>query len=211
MIRSPEQVLEEIKFWHKKFGVINFAFYDDALLVDSENHALKLFEAIIKEDFRVKFHTPNALHIREIDPKTAQLMYRAGFETIRLGIETAAFEERNNLDRKVTEKEFHRAVSGLLKAGFKKEQIGAYLLVGLPGQDMDSVATSIQVVKKSGITPVPAHYSPIPHTRLWKKAVECSRYDLESDPVFSNNAVFPCSSDEFSWKTLSRVKHLAAD
>jgi len=211
MIRSPEQVLEEIKFWHKKFGVINFAFYDDALLVDSENHALKLFEAIIKEDFRVKFHTPNALHIREIDPKTAQLMYRAGFETIRLGLETAAFEERNNLDRKVTEKEFHRAVSGLLKAGFKKEQIGAYLLVGLPGQDMDSVATSIQVVKKSGITPVPAHYSPIPHTRLWKKAVECSRYDLESDPVFSNNAVFPCSSDEFSWKTLSRVKHLAAD
>lgn len=211
MIRPPEQVFEEIRFWHQKYGVANFAFYDDALLVDSENHALILFEAIIKEGIQVRFHTPNALHIREIDPKTAQLMYRAGFETIRLGLETAAFEKRNQLDRKVTENEFHRAVACLLKAGFKKDQIGAYLLVGLPDQDMDSVITSIQVVKNTGINPVPAHYSPIPHTRLWEKAVECSRYDLESDPVYSNNAIFPCSRDGFSWQTLSRVKHLAAD
>jgi radical SAM superfamily enzyme YgiQ (UPF0313 family) len=211
MIRPQTHVLEEIEFWHEKFGVNNFAFYDDALLVDSENHALKLFEAIIRKDLRVKFHTPNALHIREIDPKTAQLMYRVGFETIRLGLETAAFEKRNQLDRKVTEGEFYRAVSCLLKAGFKKEQIGAYLLVGLPEQDMDSVATSVEVVKNTGITPVPAHYSPIPHTRLWKKAVQSSRYDLESDPVFTNNAIFPCSRDQFSWRTLSRLKHLATD
>jgi hypothetical protein len=133
MIRPPEQVLEEIRFWHEKFGVINFAFYDDALLVNSENHALKLFEAIIRKDLKIRFHTPNALHIREIDQKTAQLMYRAGFETIRLGLETAAFEKRNQLDRKVTESEFYRAVTCLLKAGFKKEQIGAYLSGGTSG------------------------------------------------------------------------------
>jgi radical SAM superfamily enzyme YgiQ (UPF0313 family) len=211
MIRPPEQLLEEIRFWHEKFGVINFAFYDDALLVESKDHALILFETIIREGIHVRFHTPNALHIREIDQKTAQLMYRAGFGTIRLGLETAAFEKRTQLDRKVTESEFNQAVSYLLNAGFKKQQIGAYLLVGLPDQDMDSVAASIEVVKKSGITPVPAHYSPIPHTRLWKKAVQCSRYDLESDPVFTNNAIFPCSSDEFSWKTLSHLKYLAAD
>ncbi len=211
MIRPPEQVLEEIKFWHHKFDVMNFAFYDDALLVNSEHHALILFEAIIKEGLKVKFHTPNALHVREIDSKTARLMFLAGFETIRLGLETAAFEERNRLDRKVTEKEFHRAVACLLNAGFKKDQIGAYLLVGLPDQDMNSVITSIEVVKNAGITPVPAHYSPIPHTLLWEKAVQCSRFDLESDPVFTNNAVFPCSRDEFSWQTLSRLKHLAME
>jgi radical SAM superfamily enzyme YgiQ (UPF0313 family) len=211
MIRQPEQVVDEISFWHEKYGVNNFAFYDDALLVDSENHALKLFEAIIKKDLRVRFHTPNALHIREIDQKTAKLMYRAGFETIRLGLETTAFEKRNQLDHKVTENQFYQAVSCLLMAGFKKDQIGAYLLVGLPEQDLDSIAASIQLVKTSGIIPVPAHYSPIPHTRLWKKAVQLSRYDLESDPVFTNNAIFPCQRDEFSWETLSRLKHLAVD
>jgi radical SAM superfamily enzyme YgiQ (UPF0313 family) len=211
MIRQPGQVVDEISFWHEKYGVNNFAFYDDALLVDSENHALKLFEAIIRKDLRVRFHTPNALHIREIDQKTAKLMYRAGFETIRLGLETTAFEKRNKLDRKVTEDQFYQAVSCLLTAGFKKDQIGAYLLVGLPDQDIDSVAGSIEVVKKSGVTPVPAHYSPIPHTLLWKKAVQLSRYDLESDPVFTNKAIFPCQRDGFSWETLSRLKNLAGD
>jgi radical SAM superfamily enzyme YgiQ (UPF0313 family) len=211
MIRQPDQVLDEIRFWHEKYGVNNFAFYDDALLVDSENHALKLFEAIIRKDLRVRFHTPNALHIREINQKTTKLMFRAGFETIRLGLETTAFEKRNKLDRKVTENQFYQAVSCLLTAGFKKDQIGAYLLVGLPEQDLDSIAASIQLVKTSGIMPVPAHYSPIPHTRLWKRAVQLSRYDLESDPVFTNNAVFPCQRDEFSWETLSRLKHLAVD
>jgi radical SAM superfamily enzyme YgiQ (UPF0313 family) len=211
MVRPPEQVLEEIIFWHKKFGVNNFAFYDDALLVDSENHALKLFEGIIRKDLRVRFHTPNALHIREINQKAAKLMYRSGFETIRLGLETTAFEKRNKLDQKVTERQFQEAIAFLLAAGFKKEQIGAYLLVGLPDQDIDSVAASIKMVKKAGITPVPAHYTPIPHTRLWKKAVQYSRYDLESDPAFTNNAVFPCCRDQFSWQRLSYLKHLAMD
>jgi radical SAM superfamily enzyme YgiQ (UPF0313 family) len=211
MIRQPEQVLDEIGFWHEKYGVKNFAFYDDALLVDCENHALKLFEAIIRKDLRVRFHTPNALHIREIDQHTAELMYRAGFDTIRLGLETAVFEKRNRLDRKVTESLFHRAVACLFKAGFKKEQIGAYLLVGLPGQNPDSIVDSIEVVKRSGITPVMAHYTPIPHTSLWEKAVQSSKYDLESDPVFTNNAISPCTQEEFSWQTLSYLKNLAVD
>ncbi|MEZ4525572.1 MAG: hypothetical protein R2941_06590 [Desulfobacterales bacterium] len=51
----------------------------------------------------MRFHTPNAVHIREITPLTANLMFRAGFHTLRLGLETTAFEERNALDRKVTE------------------------------------------------------------------------------------------------------------
>ncbi len=209
--RLPEQVVEEIRYWHKKFGVVNFAFYDDALLADSEKHAFKIFEAVIKEKLRVRFHAPNALHICEINQKSAQLMYRSGFETIRLGLETAAFDKRSDLDRKVTEEQFRNAVSHLVEAGFKKEQVGAYLLTGLPGQNLESVAASIEIVKNSGITPVPAHYSPIPHTRLWKKAVRTSRYDLESDPVFTNNAIFPCQAEEFCWQSLSDLKKLASD
>jgi hypothetical protein len=64
------------------------------------------------------------------------------------------------------------------------------------------------VVKAAGITPVLAHYSPIPHTTLWKEAVAVSRYDLEADPIFSNNAIFPCQREEFSWTALSRLKRM---
>ncbi len=192
--RNPENVAEEILFWHKKHGVKNFAFYDDALLTDPEHHAIPLLEKIIASDIKVFFHTPNALHIREISPYIAKLMFDAGFETIRLGLETTEFEDRKELDRKVTESQFRQAVSYLKAAGFRKEQIGAYLLTGLPGQSLESVERSVRTVRESGIEPALAQYTPIPHTALWKKAVACSRYDLEADPIFTNNSILPCSS-----------------
>ena len=137
-------------------------------------------------------------------------MLRAGFRTIRLGLETTAFEQRQTMDRKVSAAQFHRAVSCLKTAGFSAGQVGAYLLAGLPGQDFKAVADAIELVKQAGITPVIAHYTPIPHTPMWPQAVAASRYDLEADPVYSNNAIFPCQSEAFSWEVLTRLKRLAS-
>ncbi|PID40191.1 MAG: B12-binding domain-containing radical SAM protein [Proteobacteria bacterium] len=208
MRRSPEAVVDEIVHWYRCHGVHDFAFYDDALLVDADKHALPLLEGVIAADIDVRFHTPNAMHIREITPDLARLMRRAGFHTIRLGLETTAFEQRSHLDRKVTEAEFNRAVKYLKSAGFTAANVGAYLLAGLPGQDVRAVESSITVVKRAGVTPVIAHYTPIPHTAMWPDAVAASRYDLESDPIFTNNAIFPCRSGAFSWEEVTRLKNL---
>jgi len=210
MARNSESVVEEIKYWHEKYRVEDFVFYDDALLVDAEKHAVPMFESIIKAGLKVRFHTPNAVHVREISRQTARLMFQAGFKTVRLGLETAAFNMRNELDVKVTAAEFERAVTYLKEAGFKKKLIGAYLLTGLPGQEMRSIEDSIKTVRQNQVTPILAHYSPIPHTALWSSAVASSRYDLESDPVFTNNAIFPCRDERFSWQTISHLKKLAA-
>jgi radical SAM superfamily enzyme YgiQ (UPF0313 family) len=206
--RSPSLVVEELEFWHRRHGAVDFAFYDDALLVDSETHALPILEGIVRRGLPLFFHTPNAVHIRAITPEVAQLMRRAGFFTLRLGLETTAFENRSALDRKVTEAQFFRAVGYLKAAGFAADRIGAYLLVGLPGQDVRAVEASIAVVKQAGIVPVLAYYTPIPHTALWPDAVAASRYDLEADPLYCNNAIFPCQSEDFSWSTVSRLKRL---
>jgi len=209
MVRSPESVVEEIKYWHERFCVEDFVFYDDALLVDAEKHATLIFEGIINSGLNIRFHTPNAVHIRGISRQTAQLMFRAGFETLRLGLETAAFDARQELDKKVTYEEFKRAVACLKAAGFHQNKIGAYLLAGLPGQGMASIENSIEIVRQNNVTPVLAYYTPIPHTALWTKAVASSRYNLESDPVFTNNAILPCQKEPFSWETLAHLKNLA--
>jgi radical SAM superfamily enzyme YgiQ (UPF0313 family) len=208
--RSPPKILAEIVHWHGSHGVNDFAFYDDALLMDADAHIVPLLEGIVAAGIEVRFHTPNALHIREMTPSLARLMFRAGFHTIRLGLETTAFEQRRDLDRKVSAAEFNRAVACLKTAGFTADQVGAYLLAGLPGQDFDAVADSIGVVKQAGVTPVIAHYTPIPHTPMWQQAVAASRYDLEADPVYTNNAIFPCQSEAFSWEVLMRLKRLAS-
>jgi len=210
MVRNPESVVEEIKCRHEKYKVKDFVFYDDALLVDAEKHAVPMLEGIINAGLKVRFHTPNAVHIREISRQTARLMFQAGFKTLRLGLETTSLDIRNELDKKVTVTEFIRAVTCLKEAGFDKNMIGVYLLAGLPGQQTEFIENSIQSVKQTGATPILAYYSPIPKTALWGQAVASSRYNLESDPIFTNNAILPCQNEPFSWQTISHLKKLAA-
>ena len=207
MHRTPGSVVAEIRHWHEKYNIMDFAFYDDALLVNAETHALPLLEGIVAANFGIRFHTPNALHIREISTEAARLMHQAGFKTLRLGLETADRDHRTTLDRKVTISEFEQTVSRLKRVGFDTGSIGVYLMVGLPGQTAAAIETSIDLVKKCGATPMPTYYTPIPHTALWSEAVAASRYDLNADPVFTNNTVLPCSKKPFSWDVIRRIKN----
>ncbi len=206
--RSPGNVFKEIQHWHLGHGVKNFAFYDDALLVSAKSHAFPLFEKIIASKMTVNFHTPNAIHIREITPEAADLMFRAGFKSIRLGLETTNFSTARNHDNKVRENEFFRAVENLKSAGFESEQLGAYLLCGLPNQDLEEVAASMAVVKKTGILPVLAYYTPIPHTPMWEDAVKNARFDLTKHPVFTNNTLFPCVKSDADLNRISQLKNM---
>ncbi len=201
--RPPEDVFKEILFWHKQYGVKIFAFYDDALLINAEKHIIPLFEMIIKSKINVEFHTPNGLHARFITPRIAKLMKLAGVKTIRLGLETSS---KNRLDKKITKEEFIKAVRYLYEADFSPQQIGAYLLIGLPGQTRTEVEESIFFVKNLGITPRLAEYSPIPGTPLWEKAVTESPYDLVNEPLTHNNSLLPCAHFTLSWEDVRDLK-----
>jgi radical SAM superfamily enzyme YgiQ (UPF0313 family) len=210
MRRSPESVIEELKFWYHTHQVGDFVLYDDAFLVDAEKHAVPILEKIIQTGIGARFHTPNAVHIGSITADTARLLFKAGFKTLRLGLETAEFEHRQTIDRKVAKNDFSRAAKFPKEAGFEKHQVGAYLLVGLPGQEIRSIEHSIRIVQETEITPILAYYSPIPNTEMWPRAKAASRYDLEADPIFTNNSILPCQTEAFNWKTVSDLKELAS-
>lgn len=210
MRRSPESVIAEIEFWHQTHAVTDFVLYDDAFLVNAEQHAIPILEKIIEADINIRFHTPNAVHIRGITAETARLLFKAGFKTLRLGLETAEFDHRETIDQKVSENDFRQAAGYLKEAGFEKQQVGAYLLMGLPGQELSAVERSIRAVQETKIAPILAYYSPIPHTAMWKTAVAASRYDLEADPIFTNNSIIPCQPEAFNWETVSALKELAS-
>lgn len=203
--RSPESVFREILFWHKIYSVKEFAFYDDALLINAKEHIVPILEMVIAQRIKINFHTPNGLHARFIDARLAKLMYKAGFKVIRLGLETVS---DNRLDSKITYEEFIQAVSYLREAGFKGEQIGAYLLMGLPYQDPKEIGATIESIKRYGATSYLAEYSPIPGTKLWERAIRYSRYDLEKEPLTHNNSAMPCINENFTWAHVRKLKGL---
>lgn len=147
--RSPLQVIEEVIFWKDKRGVYDFAIYDDALLINPASHIVPLLREVIARGIGCRFHTPNALHIKAIDEEVAGLLYRGGFRTIRLGLETANQVTQMETGGKVDNREFQRAVRNLKRAGYGGEEIGVYLMAGLPGQRVEEVEESIALVQEA--------------------------------------------------------------
>ncbi len=208
--RSPEAVVDEIAHWHTKYRVNDFAFYDDALLVDSKRHFISILEKLKSRNINIRFHTPNALHVKEISQDIARLLYESGFKTIRLGLETSDMELHKNLDKKVSSGEFETAVKNLINAGFTKQDIGAYILMGLPDQSLESVIETVRFADKTGAMPYLAEYSPLPETPMWEASVACSRYDIKNDPIFHNNCLLSCWS-EGQIQQLPKLKKLVKD
>jgi radical SAM superfamily enzyme YgiQ (UPF0313 family) len=194
--RDPDEVVSEIIHWNTKYNVTDFAFYDDALLVDSDRHIVPILEKLRSNNIKVRFHTPNALHVKEITPAIARLLFSSGFTTIRLGLETSDMDMHRELDKKIALGDFETAVKNLREAGFTKKDIGAYILMGLPGQSVESVTETVIFADKAGAMPYLAEYSPLPETPMWDASVASARFDLKSDPIFHNNCLLSCWSDE---------------
>jgi hypothetical protein len=209
--RNPKRVVDEIEHWTEIFGVRDIAFYDDALLVDSERHFIPMAEEILCRDIRCRFHTPNGLHGREMTGEIAGLMYEVGFKTIRLGLETTDAARQKRIGDKVTKRETQRAIEHLRKTGFSRRDVGVYLLAGLPRQRVSEVKESIRFVRTCGATPKLAEYSPIPGTPLWQAAVKASPFDLEEEPLFQNNSILPCRWEGFTWEDLQELKVFLRD
>ena len=206
--RDPIEVVDELEYWHEKYSIVNVAFYDDALLIDASKHILTLLAEVRRKELPLQFHTPNGLHIIGLSAKVCEALFLAGFKTVRLGLETGDDERQQQLGAKVEPGAFSSAMANLTKAGFQPEQIGVYLLCGLPGQDPNEVAQSIRKVLDHGARPYLAEYSPIPGTPLWSEALRCSPFDLANEPLYHNNSLLPYRSEHFGLEELQELKQL---
>lgn len=162
-----DTVIDRLTGYVDRYNTDCFAFFDDALLYQADSHIIPLLRRWRETKRRVTFHTPNGLHARFITDELAQLMFRTGFRSLRLSLETTSVKRQQETGGKVDTAQMQRAVNALYKAGFKPDHFAVYLLVGLPGQSKEEVLTDIHTVHKMGARVDLANFSPIPHTSVW--------------------------------------------
>ncbi|HAK88349.1 MAG TPA: radical SAM protein [Nitrospiraceae bacterium] len=203
--RMPEDILNEIKGLHNT-GVKDFAFYDDALLVESENHIKPILRDVVKTGLDIRFHTPNGLHARFIDDELAYLMRKSGFKTIRLSLETVDPERQNNTGGKVNNEDMKSAVTHLKKHGFTKQDIGVYLMYGLPGHGIEEVKEGIDFLKYLGVRINLTEFSPVKGTAAWDELVKRGVIADNLDPLLTNNTVFSYIYSGYDHEYLKKIR-----
>jgi radical SAM superfamily enzyme YgiQ (UPF0313 family) len=208
--RNPLRVAEEMDHLQRRLKVRHLAFYDDALLFQKEDHFIPMLEEWIPRRQKAFLHTPNGIHPKWVDAGTAALMKRAGFKTIRLSYESHDPARQKAMGMKVVDQDLTNAVSCFLEAGFRRPEIGAYVIMGLPGQDAAEVLDSLLFVFGLGIKISLSSFSPIPGTASWDEAVRSGLLPEDADPILSNNSAFPMRSGSGVFAGAVRLGTLAA-
>jgi hypothetical protein len=94
--RNPCSVVSEIESYYKDYKTRNLVFYDDALLINKERHFLPILREVIRRNLPLVFHTPNGLHLKEVDFEVASLFKKANFHSLFLSQE---FFDKDLLDK----------------------------------------------------------------------------------------------------------------
>jgi radical SAM superfamily enzyme YgiQ (UPF0313 family) len=204
--RAPASVVAEIADGAGRLGARHFAFYDDALFLNKAEHLVPILEAVAAIEPRLRFHTPNGVHVREIDPGFARLLRRAGVRSLYLSQESLDRDILGERTPKVAPEDLERALSALESAGYLRRDVGVYLIAGLPGQGAEAVREAVRRVLSLGAVPRLAHYSPIPGTPDWERLVSRGALAADADPLLHNKTVGPWIWGSLSPDELSEIR-----
>ena len=207
--RRPEDVINEIISTHHRFNVENFAFYDDALFTNRDRHIIPILKEIISAGVPIKLHSPNGLFAREINSELAELMFAAGFRTVRLSLESTSPQIQKSSSNKVSNVTYTEAINNLAKAGFARNSLETYLIMGLPGQTRQQIIDSINFVADQGVIVKLASFSPIPGTIEWERARELGYVSDDQDPLMTNATIFPFLSQDLGYEDYLALRQIA--
>jgi radical SAM superfamily enzyme YgiQ (UPF0313 family) len=166
------------------------SFYDDALLIGKENHLGPLLELLVDKRLPLVFHTPNGLHVSEIDSGLASLLRKAGVQSLYLSQESFDEDLLKRVCPKVTPQDLAKTLEILEKAGYRRRDVNVYLIAGLPGQDISLIRDSILRVLGLGAKPRLAFFSPVPGTAEWDRLVDNGYLPADADPLLHNKLTF---------------------
>lgn len=207
-LRDQDEIVREVSRTVEKYRFDDIAFYDDALLC-SFTHLQKVVKKIT-EIKKFNFHTPNGIHPRFINKDVAFFLKESNFKTLRLSVETFDRKREKESSHKVFFAEFERAMKYLVDAGFSKEEIGAYILAGLPAQNFEDVVETIRILKNFPCKIKIAEYSPIPGTTDFEISKKLHPELPLDEPLYQNNSIFPLWNFEGKWERINWLKDFAS-
>ncbi|MFH2138079.1 MAG: B12-binding domain-containing radical SAM protein [Candidatus Omnitrophota bacterium] len=209
--RQPGDLIAYLQRCVSEFKTKDFIFYDDALFVNSDKFIKLVLKGVIEKKLEARFHTPNGLHARFIDQELAQLMYRSGFKSIRLSLESSGDFLKTKSSSKVTNEHLKNAVKLLQNAGFTKSQIGVYTLAGFPGHSPEDIQNDMEFVSSLGASVHLSSFSLVPRTEEWESFINKGMITKDTDPLRLGHTAFPVLYAGFEEAQMRQLRRRAAE
>ena len=140
--RSTENVLEEMKYLNKNYGV-NYFLPQDELFIAGKKRVFEFHEALKKHKLTIKFGC-NA-RVDNIDAELMDCLKDCGCQSLNFGLESTDQNVLNLMNKKTTVEQNTRAVEIARKAGIG---YGLNFLWGNIGDTEESLRNNVKFIKE---------------------------------------------------------------
>jgi radical SAM superfamily enzyme YgiQ (UPF0313 family) len=142
--RSPEKILEEIKYHIDTYKISDFAFND--LICNGNLRQLeKLCDLIIQSDFNITWGSYAMLR-KDMNLELLKKMKKAGCVLLCYGMESASNRTLKRMNKFYTAEDAERVIRDTYKAGI---QTAINIIVGFPGETEDDFKHTLSFIKRN--------------------------------------------------------------
>ncbi|CAN2040209.1 anaerobic magnesium-protoporphyrin IX monomethyl ester cyclase [Candidatus Magnetomoraceae bacterium gMMP-15] len=207
--RSPEQVIDEIKYMVNKYGISRIYFQDETFTINKKR-LKKILNMLIDENLNNKINWWVQTRVDSVDLEILKLMKKAGCVEIGFGIESGNDEILKKTGKKITKQQAINAVSIAKQVGIK---VYTFFIFGHPNETIDQIKDTIRFA-----TQLNAHSAvfgmmvPYPGTKIRELAMKgeggyVSISDNWND--YGKNVGHPLELKNVSPKKLMRLQLMA--
>ncbi len=184
-IHSPRRVVDEMEALISNYGVKKIFFHDDTFNLGTKRVG-EICDGILARKLGVEWGVSCRVH--PVSPEMIDRMVAAGCRHICWGIESGSAQMLARIKKKITQEQITRAYE-LCRKHLGTISVGAFTLVGNPGESEETIAESAGFINTLPMTdrPSTAILCILPGTQLYQEVREkhpaIERFWAENDGV----------------------------
>ncbi len=179
--RSPEKIIEEIKYLQERYKIKEFQIWDDNFTLN-KTRAHEFCDILLKENIGLPWWCPNGLRLETLDEELIRKMKKSGLYAIALGIESGSEKIQKDMRKNL---DFER-LKEVIELGNKyRIRMQGFFILGYPTETREDILKTIRLMKE-----LPLQRASI---MLFQPLVGSGIYDVTAEDIkkkFPGDAIY---------------------
>lgn len=186
--RGIDNVLGELRYLNKNFGIKEFHIVDDNFTID-KSYAKEFLKRLRALDLGMSWAVPNGIRMDTLDEEILNLMKETGLYLISLGIESGSDKILTKMQKDMTTSKVRDYIKMVRGCGI---DIAAFFILGFPGETVETInqtirfSTELDIIRANFFT-----YLPLPGSESYNELKRQNKLDgVDWKHFYFMNAVY---------------------
>jgi radical SAM superfamily enzyme YgiQ (UPF0313 family) len=181
--RPADKLIAELQLVLANYENIGTFIFDDDLFTQNAEHALAICKAYLESGIKVPFVVNS--HVKQLDPRVAEALGRAGCRILKLGIESGSPRVRKEvLQRFMSNQDVLGTVESAERFGL---HTSGFVMIGLPYETHGERWETVDLLAQSGIGRYRTSlFFPFPGTESYRLSIEGGFLRPEQEITLTN-------------------------